>query len=150
MTDPGHRRGRVDQHSVNQHVRAFSAAGHELTYGEGRVVSYAEQPSVTIETADGTRFSWMAHLCELIDPPEPPLAEPGVWGVVEAACVHQDSRVQWVHHPDGLWWPVSPYSAGSGPLTIPGAESLPDDWGSLRDPVLIRPGFALADQEQTS
>lgn len=69
MTDPGHRRGVVDQHALGKHVRAFSASGHEYTHGEGKVIAYAAHPTVDIECADGSRFSWMAHLCEVIDPP---------------------------------------------------------------------------------
>lgn len=139
----GRSRGpRVDQHAINQHVRAFSAAGHEYTHDEGRVVSYAEQPSVTIERADGTRFSWMAHLCELIDPPEPPLTEPGTWGVVEAACVHAADRKQWVRHPDGNWHPCETRAL---PRDTDYTYS-PDDWDSLVEPVLIRPGI---DTEET-
>jgi hypothetical protein len=32
------------------------------SYGRGRVISYTDRPTVTIEREDGTRFSWIADL----------------------------------------------------------------------------------------
>lgn len=32
-------------------------------YGFGRVISYTDAPTYTIEQPDGTRFSWRADLC---------------------------------------------------------------------------------------
>lgn len=65
---------------------------------------------------------------------EPKLSEPGTWGVVEAGCVHDRRRQNWVHHPDGNWWPALDYSK------IPERTPMPDDWGSLIDPVVVREG----------
>ena len=66
--------------------------------------------------------------------PEPRPAEPGTWGVVEAACVHNPMRNQWIRHPDGNWWPALDYSE------VPEKTPLPDDWDSLTNPVVIREG----------
>jgi hypothetical protein len=43
-------------------VEANFAAGGG-SYGKGRVISYTDRPTVTIEREDGTRFSWIADLC---------------------------------------------------------------------------------------
>lgn len=65
-------------------------------------------------------------------PPKPD--EPGTWGVVDASCVHSDTRIKWVRHEDGNWWPATVYSK------VPERTPLPDDWDSLIDPVVIREG----------
>ena len=75
-----------------------------------------------------------ATLREFADPTPEPLAEPSTWGVVEASCVHSRERMEWVHHPDGNWWPAWAY--GKQPDRTP----LPDDWGSLIAPALVREG----------
>ena len=43
-------------------VEARFAAGGG-TFGSGRVIAYTDRPTLTIERADGTRFSWIADLC---------------------------------------------------------------------------------------
>jgi hypothetical protein len=45
-----------------QIVEANFAAGGG-SFGRGRVVSYTDRPTVTIQREDGTRFSWIADLC---------------------------------------------------------------------------------------
>lgn len=35
----------------------------EAVYALGRVISYTDAPTYTIERPDGTRFSWRADLC---------------------------------------------------------------------------------------
>jgi len=57
------------------------------------------------------------------------ISEPGEWGVVEASCVHQDGRLEWVRK-DGNWHPVE----------VNGLRQS-DDWNSLIDPKLIREGI---------
>ena len=71
-------------------------------------------------------------LRDFADPPR--IDEPGAWGVVEAACPHSAERIEWVHHPDGNWWPAWRY--GQQPERTP----LPDVWQDLIDPVLVREG----------
>lgn len=66
--------------------------------------------------------------------PKPRIPEPGPWRVVEAACVHSDRRREWVHHPTGLWWPITTRPEGLGSDLLPPE---PDDWDSLVDPVLL-------------
>ena len=73
-------------------------------------------------------------LREFVDPTPPRIDEPGTWGVVKASCPHSDTRREWVHHPDGNWWPAFDYS------TVPERTPLPDDWADLIDPVLVREG----------
>ena len=63
-------------------------------------------------------------LRSLIEPPKP--EEPGTWGVVEASCVHQDKRRQWMRHKDGNWYVVGADTKNN-----------PDDWDSLIEPVII-------------
>ncbi len=36
-------------------------------HGEGRVISYSIVPTLTIERADGTRFSWRHDMCEAVE-----------------------------------------------------------------------------------
>lgn len=64
--------------------------------------------------------------------------EPGTWGVVEASCPHETTRREWVHYPDGNWWPVFTYSK------VPSRTPLPDDWSDLIDPVIVREGLSDA------
>lgn len=52
--------------SESQRVDAGYASGGGI-YGKGRVVGYAEQPTLIIEADDGTRFSWVADLCRPVD-----------------------------------------------------------------------------------
>lgn len=62
---------------------------------------------------------------------EPKMQEPGTWGVVKAGCVHNASvRQEWVRYSDGNWYPIA----------APNPED-PDDWNSLVDPELVRPGL---------
>ena len=118
---------------LGKHVRAFLHGDRERTQFVGVVTTYTEEPSFTIRTEDGEQRSWLARLCEAIDPP---LEEPGIWGVVEAACVHSAERRQWVRHSDGLWWPHVDVERVSAANVAP----LPDDWDSLAAPLLIRDG----------
>ncbi len=67
-----------------------------------------------------------AALRSFVTPPKPD--EPTKWGVVEARCVHSESRRTWVRNEDGNWYPL-----GGGPA---------DDWDSLKEPVVIREGVA--------
>ena len=76
-----------------------------------------------------------AALREFANPTPPRPDEPGTWGVVEASCCHRIERVEWVKHPDGNWWPVTPYSKFD-----PTRAAQPDDWSDLVDPTLIREG----------
>jgi hypothetical protein len=50
-----------------QFVEARTATGDHV-YGSGTVFAYADQPTVEIERADGTRFSWVASFCTEADP----------------------------------------------------------------------------------
>jgi hypothetical protein len=43
-------------------VEATFAAGGG-SYGRGRVVSYTDRPTVTIQREDGTHFTWIAEMC---------------------------------------------------------------------------------------
>lgn len=75
----------------------------------------------------GTTGELQAALRSLVAPPR--IDEPGMWSVVEAACVHSDERVEWVRWSDGNWYRTD------GHHVTP-----PDDWDSLVDPTLIREG----------
>lgn len=72
-----------------------------------------------------------AALREFASPTPPRIDEPGTWGVVEASCVHSEERRKWARHDDGNWYPMGPVGREAG---------LPDDWESLKSPVLIREG----------
>ena len=50
-----------------QYVEAGYASGNGV-HGRGKVYSYTDQPTVGIERADGTRFDWIASLCQEGDP----------------------------------------------------------------------------------
>lgn len=63
-------------------------------------------------------------VADLVALAEGRIAEPGTWGVVEAACTHDPTRREWTRHPDGDW-----YTKGGG-----------DEWSDLVDPVLVREG----------
>lgn len=76
-----------------------------------------------------------AALRALANPEPPRIPEPGTWGVVEASCVHIDTREKWVRHEDGNWWPARQYGDRA-----PERAPLPDDWDSLIDPILVREG----------
>ncbi len=65
-----------------------------------------------------------AALRSLVTPPR--IDEPGMWGVVEASCVHEDRRITFVRGKRG-------WNATDG-------RSQPDSWDDLVDPVLIREG----------
>lgn len=87
------------------------------------------------EVIDSTVRKLQAALRELANPTPPRIDEPGVWGVVEAACVHQDERIKWVRHEDGNWWPAEEYVRATT-----SRRRMPDDWDSLIDPELVREG----------
>jgi hypothetical protein len=79
-------------------------------------------------------------LREFANPRPPRIAEPGVWGVVEAACCHSDERRKWVHHEDGNWWPAESYGAATARAADGRRYRLPDGWDDLINPTLIREG----------
>lgn len=68
-------------------------------------------------------------LREFADPTPPRIDEPGLWGIVEAACVHSDDRRTWMRHSDDNWYVVGTDTKNN-----------PDGWDSLIDPVLVREG----------
>lgn len=43
-------------------------ASHDGVYSFGKVVSYTDRPTYLLERPDGSRFSWLAELCERQDP----------------------------------------------------------------------------------
>jgi hypothetical protein len=51
---------------AQQRVRAFATDG--ATHAEGVVVSYATEPTVCIRTDGGRMVSWLARLCESVQP----------------------------------------------------------------------------------
>jgi hypothetical protein len=80
------------------------------------------------DDCDDVTDCMQAALREFANPTPPRIEEPGTWGVVEAACVHDDhTRRRWVRYEDGNWY------AGD-------MKDTPDDWGSLIAPTLVREG----------
>lgn len=107
--------------TLRQELSVFSAA--ELAAAMERADN---QPG---PGGDWSSFA-LAVLRELNKPPRIP--EPtGKYAVVEAACVHTDTRHTWSSRGDGLWYP----------LTRGDEPPQPDDWDSLVDPVLVREGI---------
>lgn len=117
---------------MGQRVEVHYASSPSSIRGTGTVVGYFDRPTVMVQYDNEHQEPWMAHLVTPVARPRIP--EPGTWGVVEAACVHDATRRQWVHGSDGHWHAVTPYGEAAG-------QNLPDDWDSLRDPVLIHEGM---------
>lgn len=44
--------------------RALARTAQGEPHGHGRVIAYTDRPTYVIERPDGTRFSWLATLCE--------------------------------------------------------------------------------------
>lgn len=53
----------IDWVSTSQRVDANYATG-DGRHATGRVIAYTDRPTVTIETDDGRRISWLAELCD--------------------------------------------------------------------------------------
>ena len=51
---------------IDKHVVARCATDGAV-WGEGIVFAYAEKPTFIIRRPDGTSFTWVSHLCEVVD-----------------------------------------------------------------------------------
>lgn len=56
---------------TRQEVEARTATG-DLLHARGRVISLADHPTLTIETEDGERVHWAAHLTHAVEPVDDP------------------------------------------------------------------------------
>jgi hypothetical protein len=55
---------KVNENSLGKTVTARTAAIPSALVCTGKVISYCEAPTITIEMPDGTRVHWRADLCE--------------------------------------------------------------------------------------
>jgi len=73
---------------IGEQVECFT---HGATWGVGQVYGYTDAPTVMVERADGTRFSWRRDLTRVAPKPIAPkpsdlrdyLEHPGNWGTLD-------------------------------------------------------------------